>query len=135
MYFTLGSSVSIVNYEHVIADWYLKTKNNNEWKKKINGFFAFFHWEITLMSLIKKTSRIIGSFWKLVKLMFSNKFINEQNITFVENQNILTKEVDTTKALNDFYIFVVFNKKWPVIKNASDYTLEAILNLYLLILR
>ena len=63
------------------------------------------------MSLIKKTSRIIGSFWKLVKVMFSNKFINEQNITFVENQNILTKEVDTTKALNDFYVFVVFNKK------------------------
>ena len=43
--------------------------------------------------------------------MFSNKFINEQNITFVENQNILTKEIDTTRALNDFYVFLVFNKK------------------------
>ena len=59
----------------------------------------------------KNVMYIIGSFWKLVKVMFSNKFINEQNITFVENQNILTKEIDTTRALNDFYVFLVFNKK------------------------
>ena len=40
--------------------------------KAINWFFLFLHWEMTIMSLMKKTSQIIGSFSKLVKLMLTN---------------------------------------------------------------
>ena len=41
-------------------------------------------------------------FWKTVKPMLSNKFVNSEKITLVDNERIIISDKEIAKVLNDF---------------------------------
>ena len=46
-------------------------------------------------------------FWKAVKSMFSNKFINNEKITLVDNEKTITNDKEIAKGLNDFFSNII----------------------------
>ena len=70
------------------------------------------------------------NFWKTVKPMLSNKFINNEKITLVDNEKIITNGKDIAKVLNDFFSNIIKTLNIPkkdhtdsVVKNVRDPTL------------
>ena len=70
------------------------------------------------------------NFWKTVKPMLSNKFINNEKITLVDNEKIITNGKDIAKVLNDFSSNIIKTLNIPkkdhtdsVVKNVRDPTL------------
>ena len=66
------------------------------------------------VSLLRKTKRSYYSnlneknvdnrkFWKTVKPMLSNKLINSEKITLVDNEKIITNNKEIVKILSDFF--------------------------------
>ena len=45
-------------------------------------------------------------FWKIVKLLFSEKVNTNENITLVENNNIISSEIEITEKLNAFFLAI-----------------------------
>ena len=70
-------------------------------------------------------------FWKTVKPILSNKFVN---ITLVDNKEIITNDKEIAKVLNDFFSNIIKTLNIPkkdhtdsIVKNVRDSTLKAIL--------
>ena len=99
------------------------------------------------VSLLRKTKRsyylnlneknIIDNrkFWKIVKPMLSNKFVNNEKITLVDNEKIITNDKEIAKVLNDFFSNIIKTLNIPkkdhtysIVENVRDPTLKAILN-------
>ena len=62
--------------------------------------------------------------------MLSNKFINNEKITLVDNEKIITNGKDIAKVLNDFFSNIIKTLNIPkndhtdsVVKNVRDPTL------------
>ena len=67
------------------------------------------------VSLLRKTERSYYSnvnetnvidnqkFWKRIKPMLSNKFVNIEKIALVDNEKIITNDKEIAKVLNDFF--------------------------------
>ena len=73
-------------------------------------------------------------FCKTVKPMLSNKFVNSEKITLVDNEKIINNDQKIAKALNDFFSNMIKNLNIPkknhtdsIVENVRDFTLEAIL--------
>ena len=49
----------------------------------------------------------IKKFWKIVKSLFSEKVNTDENITLVENNNIISSEIEIAKNLNGFFSNIV----------------------------
>ena len=98
------------------------------------------------VSLLRKTKRSYYSnlkeknvidnrkFWKTVKPMLSNKFVNNEKITLVYNEKITTNDKEIAKVLNGFFpnIIKTLNilKKDhtdSIVQNVRNPTLKAIL--------
>ena len=47
------------------------------------------------------------NFWKTVKPMLSNKFINNEKITLVDNEKIITNDKEVAKVLNEFFSNII----------------------------
>ena len=96
------------------------------------------------VSLLRKTKRSYYSnlnkknvidnrkFWKTVKSMLSNKFVNSEKITLVDNEKIITNGKEIAKVLNDFFSNIIKTLDIPkkdhidsVIENIRDPTLKA----------
>ena len=70
---------------------------------------------ILCLSLLRKTKKSYYSnlnkkniidnqrFWKTVKPTLSNKFVNNEKITLVYNEKIITNDKEIAKVLNDFF--------------------------------
>ena len=52
------------------------------------------------------TSKMTSSkmFWKTVKLMFSNKSVNRENITLAKDDKILSKNLEVAETFNVFFL-------------------------------
>ena len=98
------------------------------------------------VSLLRKTKRSYYSnlneknvidnrkFWKTVKPMLSNKFVNNEKITLVDNEKIITNDKEIAKVLNDFFSNIIKTLNIPkkdhtdsIVENVRDPTLKAIL--------
>ena len=98
------------------------------------------------VSLLRKTKRSSYSnlneknviddriFWKMVKPMLSNKFVNSERITLVDYEKIITNDKEIAKVLNDFFSNIIetlniLQKNYTdsMIDNVRDHTLEVIL--------
>ena len=98
------------------------------------------------VSLLRKTKRSYYSnlneknvidnrkFWKTVKPILSNKFVNNENITLVDNKKIITNDKEIAKVLNDFFSNIIKSLNIPkkdhtnsIVENVRDPTLKAIL--------
>ena len=73
-------------------------------------------------------------FWKTVKPMLSNKSVNSEQITLVDNEKVITNDKEIAKVLNDFFSNIIktlnITKKDhtdSVIANVRDPTLKTIL--------
>ena len=98
------------------------------------------------VSLLRKTKRIYYSnlneknvidnrkFWKTVTAMLSNKFFNNEKITLVDNEKIITNDMEIAKALNDFFSNIIKTLNIPkkdhtdlIVENVRDPALKAML--------
>ena len=71
------------------------------------------------ISLLRKTKRSCCSnlnkknvtdnrkFWKTVKPVLSNKFVNNEKITLVDNEKIITNDKEVAKVLNEFFSNII----------------------------
>ena len=71
------------------------------------------------ISLLRKTKRSCCSnlnkknvtdnrkFWKTVKPVLSNKFDNNEKITLVDNEKIITNDKEVAKVLNEFFSNII----------------------------
>ena len=48
-------------------------------------------------------------FWKTVKRIFGNKITARNNITLIENKNVLTSEIELTKNFNKYLVDIFPN--------------------------
>ena len=79
------------------------------------------------VSLLKKTKRSYYSnhvihnrkFWETLKPMLSNKFLNSEKITLVDNDKIITNDKKIVKVLNDFFSNIIKTLNIPQ-KNHTD---------------
>ena len=72
--------------------------------------------------------------WKTVKPMHSNKFVNNEKITLVDNEKIITNDKEIAKVLNEFFSNIIKTLNIPkkdhidsIVENVRDPTLKAIL--------
>ena len=86
------------------------------------------------MNLIEKNVIDNRKFWKTVKPMLSNKFVNNEKITLVDNEKIITNDKEIAKVLNDFFSNIIKTLNIPkkdhtdsIVENVRDPTLKAIL--------
>ena len=98
------------------------------------------------VSLLRKTKRSYYSnlneknvidnrkFWKTVKPMLSNKFVNNEKITLVDNEKIITNDKEIAKVLNDFFSNIIKTLNIPkkdhtdsIVENVRDPTFKSIL--------
>ena len=96
------------------------------------------------VSLLRKTKRSYYSnlnekkvidtreFWKTVKPMLSNKFVNNEKITLVDNEKIITNDKEIAKVLNDFFSDIIKTLNIPkkdhtdsIVEKVRDPTLKA----------
>ena len=87
-----------------------------------------------LFKLKQKNAIDNRKFWKTVKSMLSNKFVNNEKITLVDNGKIITNDQETAKVLNDFFSNIIKTLNIPkkehtdsIVKNFRDPTLKVIL--------
>ena len=66
--------------------------------------------------------------------MLSNKFVNSEKITLVDNEKFITNDKERAKVLNDFFSNIIKTLNIPqrnrtdsIIENIRDPTLKAIL--------
>ena len=66
--------------------------------------------------------------------MLSNKFVNSEKITLVDNEKIITNDKEIAKVLNDLFSNIIKTLNFPqknhrdsIIENFRDPTLKAIL--------
>ena len=71
--------------------------------------------------------------WKTVKPMLSNKFVNNEKITLVDNEKIITNDKEIAKVLNDFCSNIIKTLNIPkkdhtdcIVENVKDPTLKAV---------
>ena len=55
-------------------------------------------------------------FWKVVKLLLSNKIMSSEKITLVKGTKILKNDKETAKVLNNFFSTIIQNLKIPQYK-------------------
>ena len=74
-------------------------------------------------------------FWKTVKPFLSDKIISTEQITLVENNEIISEDSDVAQTLNYFFSNIVTNLKTPAyadsnsnLENVSDPIIKLILN-------
>ena len=65
--------------------------------------------------------------------MLSNKFVNKEKITLVDNENIITNGKEIAKVLNDFFSNIIKPLNIPkkdhsdsIVENVRDPTLKSI---------
>ena len=46
-------------------------------------------------------------FWKTVKPMFSNKFVNSEKIALADDEKIITNNKEIAKVLNNFFSNII----------------------------
>ena len=92
--------------------------------------------KIKLLFQVKRKKNVIDNrkFWKTLKSMLSNKFVNSAKITLVDNEKIITNDKEIVKVLKDFFSNITKNLNIPhkshtysVIEILRDPTLKAIL--------
>ena len=91
-------------------------------------FGAFLCWWTLFLKL--GANRIdIRKFWKTVKPILSNKFVNNENITLVDNKKIITNDKEIAKVLNDFFSNIIKTLNIPkndhtdsIVKDVRDPT-------------
>ena len=96
-------------------------------------FGAFLCWWTLFLKL--DANRIDNrKFWKTVKPLLSNKFVNNEKITLVDNKKIITNDKEIAKVLNDFFSNIIKTLNIPkndhtdsIVKDVRDPTLKAIL--------
>ena len=61
------------------------------------------------MTGIVDTETVIDNklFWKTIKPYFSNKAVNNENMTLIENDEIVTNEKEISEIFNKYFIHVV----------------------------
>ena len=98
------------------------------------------------VSLLRKTKRSYYSnlneknvidnrkFWKTIKPMLWNKFVNSEKITLVDNDKIITNGKEIAKVISNFFSNIIKtssirqkNHADSIIENVRDPTLKAIL--------
>ena len=92
--------------------------------------------KIKLLFEVKRKKNVIDNqkFWKTSKSMLSNKFVNSEKITLVDNEKIIANDKEIVKVLQDFFSNIIKSLNIPhkshtysVIENLRDPTLKAIL--------
>ena len=58
-------------------------------------------------NLIEKNVIVNWKIWKTVKPMLSNKFVNNEKITLVDNEKVITNDKEIAKVLNDFFSNII----------------------------
>ena len=91
---------------------YLKSRNEEDRQR-------FVKQRNLCVSLLRKTKRSYYSnlneknvidnrkFWKTVKPMFSNKFVNSEKIALVDDDKIITNNKEIAKVLNNFFSNII----------------------------
>ena len=69
-------------------------------------------------------------FWKTVKPILSNKFVNSEKITLVDNEKITTNDKEIAKVLNDFFSDIIKTLNNPK-KDHTDSIIENVRDLLL----
>ena len=94
------------------------------------------------VSLLRKTKRSYYSnlneknvidnrkFWKTVKPMLSNKFLNNKKITLVDDVKIIRNDKEIAKVLNDFFSDIIKTLNIPK-KDHTDSIIENVRDLLL----
>ena len=74
------------------------------------------------------------TFWKIVKPFLSDKILSREQITLVENNEIISEDIDAAQTLNSFFSNIVTNLKIPAyadsnssLENVSDPIIKLIL--------
>ena len=78
-----------------------------------------------LFELKRKNCHIIDyrKFLKTVKPMLSNKFVNSEKITLIDNEKIITNDKEIAKVLHDFFSNIIKILNMPK-KNHTDSIIE-----------
>ena len=83
-----------------------------------------------------KRKKVIDNrkFWKMVKPVISNNFVNNEKITLVDNEKSIANDKEIAKVLNDFFSNIIKTLNIPkkdhtdsIVENVGDPTLKAIL--------
>ena len=69
-------------------------------------------------------------FWKTVKPMLSNKFVNNKKITLVDDVKIIRNDKEIAKVLNDFFSDIIKTLNNPK-KDHTDSIIENVRDLLL----
>ena len=59
------------------------------------------------------------TFWKTIKLFFTDKDVNHDNITLVENEETVSDNKEISETLNNFFAEVVTNLNLPQYHNPT----------------
>ena len=93
--------------------------------------------EVIMHRLVElKRKKVIDNrtFWKMVKPVLSNNFVNNEKITLVDNEKSIVNDKEIAKVLNDFFSNIIKTLNIPkkdhtdsIVENVRDPTLKAIL--------